>query len=144
MVELLTSPQHHFTTSQHHFCTTSLNNIKFIFYFKSSRRSFETSFFFYLCSFGRKKVGGWAWPDMEIKSSPICCKSGPKSSHCSFHIKSDVFQRALKLTNIWATVERKLVAESFQKLPILVTLDGSKTILLYKKNKNKRERDHKI
>ena len=98
-----------------HFSTASLHNIKFIFYFKSSRISFETSFFFYLCSFGRKKVGGWAWPDMEIKSSPICSKSGPKSSHYSFHIKSDVFQKSPQvdkyLSNCWKKIGSRVLSK---------------------------------
>ena len=36
------------------------------------------------------------WPDVEVKSSPNISKSGPKSSHISFYLKSNVFSKCSK------------------------------------------------
>ena len=62
------------------------------------------------------------WPDAEIKSSPICPKATQKCSHCSLHLKNDVFKIAQKVLYIWADFVRNFFTRNFQKSSKLVTL----------------------
>ena len=102
-----------------HFSTASLHNItsqhQIHFLLQKQQNKFWNIFLLLSLFFREKKGRRVSVTRYGIKSSPICSKSGPKSSHYSFHIKSDVFQKSPQvdkyLSNCWKKIGSRVLSK---------------------------------